>query len=249
MGKARVNKFLHLHGWKLGHVLTDAREKSLGNWITHFDIGISQIIEDLLLELKFPHVFISEETWNESQNFKTDSPVIILDPIDGTRGFKEGTQYFCLSLLAMEEGRGVFSWLWNFGTQEEVVTFTPSFEQHVQKQSLEVLHGLVSDSEWQNQLWNSAMESTDIKLVACGSIAYKLLLLAEGKCDFVASKRPKNLWDIAGGTHALSAKGFKLYCQNSEVLSLDRMLWPAPLLWCRPEYREKLNDLLFGINL
>lgn len=248
MGKARVNKFLQLENWKLGTVITNAQEKSREDWVTHFDITISQILEDLIAELSMPHVLISEETWKDGLVTNFDQPLVILDPIDGTNGFKKGTKYFCLSLSIMEQGQAVFSWLWNFGTQEEEVSSLElKLNSHILPQT--ILLGLVSDSEWKKQLWSSVAlknEATKITLEPCGSIAYKLLLLAQGKCHFVASKQPKNLWDIAGGTHAVTAKGFKLYCQNSEVLTLKKIHWDAPLLWCKPEDRNTLNSLLFG---
>jgi fructose-1,6-bisphosphatase/inositol monophosphatase family enzyme len=246
MCKARINKFLHLQKWALGHNIETAREKTKGDWVTFFDEEISNIIEKVMLELKLPHQLLSEENWNENSVFDYKNPIMILDPIDGTKGFKNGTHYFCLSLLAMEKGEPVYSWLWNFGTQEELNTFSPLPKTFDSSESPEKFKGLVSDSEWKRGLWLEASTAPGIDLQACGSIAYKLLLLANGKCHFVASKQPKNLWDIAGGIHTVAARGFKTYCQHQEVLTLDKMHWDAPLLWCKPEHFVLLRKKLFG---
>lgn len=249
LSKARVNKFLHLSGWQLGHIIQDATEKSKNDWVTIFDIQISQIIEELIHELKLPFKLLSEETWkNEAEegHFDLNQPLIVLDPIDGTDGFRKGTKYFCLSLAFMDQGELLSSWLWNFGTQEEIqLTDVLAKKELLLPVQNKPLLGFVSDSEWKKQLWQ--IESNQIELKAYGSIAYKLLLLAEGKCDFVASKQPKNLWDIAGGSHVLAAKGFKLYCDEKEVLKFNQMHWKAPLLWCLPQDAKMLHQTLFGI--
>ncbi len=152
LSKTQVNKFLHLSGWHLGFKIQDATEKSKGDWVTKFDLKISQIIEDVMNDLNMPHYLLSEETWQENHQIDFDRPLVILDPIDGTSGFRKGTKYFCLSLAIMEKGQFVSSWLWNFGTQEEAQS-----ENQIQAKSNNNIPmlGLVSDSEWKKQLWQS----------------------------------------------------------------------------------------------
>jgi myo-inositol-1(or 4)-monophosphatase len=246
LSKSEVNKFLHQFNWQLGHKIESASEKSKDDWVTHFDLQISSIVESTIAMLKMPHYLLSEETWHKNHQIDFNQPLIILDPIDGTNGFRLGTKYFCLSLAVMEKGKIVSSWLWNFGTQEEAQFEHLSVSQKILPQS--PIKGLVSDSEWRKKLWSEVSQNQSLELIPCGSIAYKLLLLSMGECHFVASKQPKNIWDIIAGTHILSAKGYKLYCENKEVVTFNKVHWPAPLLWCLPEDASNLSNALFGKN-
>lgn len=251
LSKTEINKFLHLSGWKFGDKILSAKEKSKGDWVTLFDLKISQIIEKVITDMHLPHYLLSEETWNQSQKIDFNQSLMILDPIDGTHGFINGTKYFALSLAIMEQGELISSWVWNFGTHEEMISeMSSAASRTLTFEQTKPLSGLVSESEWRKNLWQSLHDNVDLKekihLTPCGSIAYKLLLLAMGQCHFVASQRPKNIWDIAGGTQLLSAKGFKLYCNNTEVLKLDHLLWQAPLLWCLPKDKDFLSQILFS---
>lgn len=187
LSKTQVNKFLLLSKWSLGRLIHDAREKSKGDWVTHFDLKISEIIQQTMFDLQMPHYLLSEENWQEKDVIDFNQPLVILDPIDGTSGFRKGLKEFCLSLAVMENGQMVSSWLWNFGTDEEETS--ENVDTTAASATLPHL-GLVSDSEWKKLLWQSVTSNDShkekIKLQPCGSIAYKLLLLAKGKCDFVA---------------------------------------------------------------
>ena len=68
-----------------------------------------------------------------------------------------------------------------------------------------------------------------------GSIAFKLGKLSNGEARGVISLRPKNIWDIAGGTILASQSGYSFFEKNRKIECLDRLIFAPPLVWCREE--------------
>ena len=77
-----------------------------------------------------------------------------------------------------------------------------------------------------------------------GSIALKLGFLASGACEFVISKEPKSIWDIAAGTILCKQRGIKFYLGKVEQKSLDVKRLNFPLIWCREENLSHILSLL-----
>lgn len=249
LSKTKINNFLHDMKWTPGTIITNFKEKKPQDLVTEYDLSITNIIQEALNELNIPFQLISEENFLSLNALDLNAPIVILDPIDGTKGFVEGTNFFSLSLSFVKNGKPISSWVWNFGNQEEEIIFPHdgpkikcSNEISTNKSKLK---GLISDTEYNKNLWPN-LSYDSIVLEPCGSIAYKLLLLSQNKCDFVISKRPKNLWDIAGGSHLVMNKGLKFYEQNINIDLFNKMKFYSPLLWCREEDK---NNILKTLDL
>lgn len=209
----------------------DIQFKQDGSPVTELDLFLSSHVE-LIMKENFPHMtFYSEEKFDEWK-----FPLIALDPLDGTREYIEGRDEWALSLGLFEnenfEGEG---WVYNPKTGECFDHATPHF---VEKKSY---RGEVSRSEWKKGIFtNKSTEKFEVHPV--GSIAYKLGRLSSGKCDFVVSLFPKNIWDIAGGSLLCKEAGMKFYSQGKEVTSVQKLYQP-PLIWCRPELFSELSKI------
>lgn len=163
--------------------------------ITEFDLRVHRLFQDLA-DSNGIHL-LSEEGSHELKY-----PCFILDPLDGTKEFvKEIPEcvvsfaYFASSDI--KDPRN-FSWIYNPLTREELNSEELPNITHPRKRTL------VSRTEFEEGLF----KDEEVKVV--GSIAYKLMLLANGECDRVITKRPKNIWDIAAGTHLCSKQNFKI---------------------------------------
>lgn len=181
--------------------------------------------------------FYSEEDM-ESFSF----PMVILDPIDGTRELSQGLGECVLSLSIMQSPTEGYGWLFNPFTGFSIASndrfiIAPNF----QKMSLT---GLVSRSEHKKGVF-SDIHKEGINLVPRGSIAFKLGLLASGACDFVYSKSPKNIWDIAAGTFICRSRGLRMYQKGLEVVSMASERIDGELIWCRPEQLEYITSRLY----
>lgn len=216
----------------LRHPKAKIKYKDDGSPVTELDLALSAEIEKLMEE-HFPGVvFYSEEKFSEWR-----FPLLALDPLDGTREYIDGRDEWAISIGVFEndsfEGEG---WVYNPKTNE-------CFDHPVKKafRAKTKYRGEVSRSEWRKGLFVDKSNSR-FQVNEMGSIAYKLGRLAFDHCDFVISLRPKNIWDIAGGTILSQKAGMKFYSQGKEVTKVQQIYYP-PLIWCSEEIFKELSEL------
>jgi myo-inositol-1(or 4)-monophosphatase len=194
--------------------------------VTEVDQLISELIK---AETNPKDCFYSEEDFDH-----LTFPAVILDPIDGTIEFATGKPECALSYAYMKTPslKDGEAWIYNPFTGFEITT-EDEFTLPAAYQKEKPL-GLVSKSEWQKGFYKNINHKV-VNLSPRGSIAFKLGLLAAGACDFIVSKKNKNIWDIAAGSILLNRRGYSFYERGTKVDSLDKLEYLAPLLWCRDE--------------
>ncbi len=207
--------------------------KNDGTMVTDLDLSLSKLIEDLAAA-HYPGVnYYSEENYSQWK-----FPKIVVDPLDGTREYMIGRDEWAVSIAYFQnedfEGDG---FIYN-PKRKEVFTADLS---HTEFSPKEKYKGEVSRSEWEKGLYHK-IDSKKFSLHPMGSIAYKLGRLSAGKIDFVVSLRPKNIWDIAGGTLLCKKAGFKFYSEGKEVTKV-KPHYEAPLIWCHPSLFSELSAL------
>lgn len=206
--------------------------KNDGSPVTDLDNTLSELIEKKCSKL-YPHLtYYSEEKFSV-WNF----PMLIVDPIDGTKEFIANVPEWTVSIACISNENWLGDgWIYN-PTTKKAYNITSI-------QSLKVKDaycGEVSNSEWKKGLFTN--KSTEkFKLRPMGSIAYKLGRLSAGECDFVVSLAPKNIWDIAAGVVLCNKAGYKFYSEGKEVTEVKQKYFP-PLIWCH----ESIKDELFKI--
>ena len=206
------------------------KTKQDGTPVTELDLALSQLME-VITEKHFSDCcFYSEENFGE-----WEFPLLALDPLDGTREYIAGRPEWALSVGIFEsenfEGEG---WITNPVTKE--IFSSKTVKRFVAKEKLK---GEASRSEFGQGLYDN-IHSENIEIIPRGSIAYKLGKLSSGELDFVVSLRPKNIWDIAGGSLLCKAAGLEFYSQGKIVTKVEKIYEP-PLLWCHPSVFEKLS--------
>lgn len=206
--------------------------KEDGSPVTKLDLALSSHVESLM-EQKFPETtFYSEEKFSEWK-----FPLLALDPLDGTKEYIEKRPEWAMSIGIFTnekfEGEG---WVYNPVTSE---SFCEAHKIPFVKK--ENYRGEVSRSEWKEGLFTNKT-SENFTLVPVGSIAYKLGRVAAGKSDYVVSLRPKNIWDIAGGSLLCKSAGIKFYSQGVEVTEVKKLYLP-PLIWCHEELFSELSKI------
>ncbi len=197
--------------------------------VTDLDLLLSQEVKSFIAK-KNLH-FLSEEEDEKLLQY----PLVILDPIDGTKEFVRGNPEYALSLAFMQSARlnHCDNWGW---------IFNPVFSKFkVPSREKGKLLGFVSRSEWEDGLYSN-FKSNVIKLCPVGSIAFKLDLLAKNYCDFVITLKGKNIWDIAGGTVECQKKEIKLFHKKKELESFDSIRYTSPMTWCREDHFKTIAD-------
>ncbi|MCK5883665.1 MAG: hypothetical protein KAG61_08255 [Bacteriovoracaceae bacterium] len=207
------------------------RLKDDNSVVTDIDYFVSQLVKVECTAMGLN--FFSEEDHGE-----LSFPALVLDPIDGTKELVKGIPECTLSLAIMESKKiEGFGWIYNPFTGFEIST-TDKFVPPICRRERTPL-GFVSQSEWDDGLYRSDCTETGFSIAPKGSMAHKLFLMAVGGCDFIVSRRPKSLWDIAAGMLILERQGVEFYIGNKRITELDQKLFEGgPLIWTRPECRE-----------
>ncbi len=204
--------------------------------VTEVDVFVSDLIKSHITDKSICY-------YSEEDHDRLDFPAIILDPIDGTIEFAQGIPECALSFASMptENIKDGEAWIYNPFTGFEITTDIP-FVSTTQKFPGKML-GLVSRSEWQKGLYDN-YDQTNLIIGPRGSVANKLGLLAAGACDFVVSKKPKSIWDIAAGTILCEKRGFSFYENGQKVDKLTKERFQSPMIWCQEKDYIKLSSTL-----
>ncbi len=178
--------------------------------------------------------------YSEEEHSQLAFPAVVVDPIDGTK-----------ELVALR-GECAVSVAWMPSSQLSSgygLIFNPftgftisSDDQPCWKDTPNsgVLLGLVSRTEWESELF----KNSSLNLQPRGSIAFKLGLLSAGACDYVVSKKPKNIWDIAAGTILAHQRGYEFWSAGAKITRLESEVYHPPLLWAKPEVATSLLERL-----
>lgn len=219
--------------------ITRKEDRSIVTEVDHF---VSDLIKQKTTQRSDLDICYFSEEDKKSLYF----PAVVVDPIDGTNQLARGESDCCISLALMQSPRlddeSNKAWIYNPFTGFQMYSGQPV----VAARALEKgpLLGLISKSDYYKGIFDDVKTPSDTVLFPKGSIALKLAFLAGGFCDFVVSRTPKYIWDVAAGSLLLKERGYKTYTQKGELLSLDVEKLDGPLLWCREEYFEKLSVLL-----
>lgn len=222
----------------------DVSQKKDGTIVTEIDQKISALVKDKL-RFRDPDGAVQFYCEEFEERGDLQFPALVLDPIDGTRELAKGLEECCLSLAHLESSRidhlEGFAWLYNPFTGFELSSEAVFFEQKAREKATYL--GLVSRSEYEAGLFSQLEATDDVQIIPRGSIAFKLGLLASGACDFVISRRPKNIWDIAAGTILCRQRNIYLYSKNGQINNWSDLYCETPLLWCHPSLQARLRSL------
>jgi myo-inositol-1(or 4)-monophosphatase len=234
--KVEICHFIDENLNKSGHL--EISEKSDKSLVTNVDIFISNLIKEKVIG-KYPFLnFYSEE---DMENF--DFPMIILDPIDGTKelasGVGECVVSFGVYFSPNFDDKRNFSWIFNPFNGFSISSLDP----YITSKRIfgEKLLAYISRTEASKGLFKA---DETFQYHAVGSIAYKLGLLAAGSCDFVISRRPKNIWDIMAGSHICHLRGMRMTSKNDVITSISTKLLQDTLMWYPLEIEEKVKKLV-----
>lgn len=157
--------------------------------------------------------WLSEESRDDPSRLECRR-VWVVDPIDGTREFVEGIPEWCISIGLIEDGLPVAGGIFNPATDELVlgslddgVTYNGS-PAKVTEPELDgpPITVLASRSETKRGEWERFQDGRfDVR--PCGSVAYKMALVAAGRVDATWTLVGKSEWDVVGGTALVRAAG------------------------------------------
>ncbi len=156
--------------------------------------------------------WLSEESVDDPLRLRCHR-VWVVDPIDGTREFIEGIPEWCVSIGLLEGGVPVAGGIYNPATEEMVVgsladgvTLNGSSVTVTRPDTDDRVSVLASRSEIRRGEWER-FQNGRFDVRPCGSVAYKMALVAAGLADATWTLVGKSEWDVAGGTALVRAAG------------------------------------------
>ena len=166
--------------------------------VTEADLAVNRLLEDRLRGARPAYGWISEESPPEETG---DDAVFIVDPIDGTRAFIDGTTTFSHALAIVRDGVPVAAVVY-LPAQDKLYSAVAG--QGARRNGEPIRSSAASSvllatrKTMSPDLWPGGVPGT--KLSFRPSLAYRMCLVAEGRADAMVTFRPAWEWDIAAGT-------------------------------------------------
>lgn len=194
----------------------DVETKGDNTPLTTADLAANSILRESLTAIDPEAGWLSEENEDDPVRRMNHNRVWIVDPIDGTREFVDGTGEYSISAglaiggeadlggvalprenLIVLGARGIGLQIWRYDADGifEAVPGNPGDSNKVT--DLKHARILVSKSEMKRGAYSTIVD--ELQLIPAGSIARKMALVAIGRADLVISLYPKSEWDICGG--------------------------------------------------
>jgi myo-inositol-1(or 4)-monophosphatase len=186
------------------------RKEVTGDPVTAADHAANVVLREILP--RTGEGWLSEESADDPSRLGKER-VWVVDPIDGTREFIEGIPEWCVSIGLVERGSPVAGGIFNPATDEMVVgsvetgvTFNGAAARVTAPGGGDKITVLASRSEMRRGEWDAVRDPL-LEVQACGSVAYKLGLVAAGRADATWTLVPKSEWDVAAGAALVRGAG------------------------------------------
>jgi len=186
------------------------RKAERGDPVTEADLAVDRALRDLLP--RPGDGWLSEETADDASRLHC-ARVWVVDPLDGTREFVSSIPEWAVSIGLVENGEPIAGGIYNPATEQMVVGAIGSGvwlngERAAVRDTASIEGALVlaSRSEVKRGEW-ARFQDRGFEVLATGSVAYKLGMVAAGLCDATWTLVPKSEWDVAAGVALVRAAG------------------------------------------
>lgn len=179
--------------------------------VTEADIAVNEVLEKVLRGARPGYGWLSEETEDDARRLDA-ARVFIVDPIDGTRSFIEGSGTWAHSLAVVEDGVAIAGVVY-LPMRDKLYAAAAGQGATLNGAALKVsgrtrLTGaavLAARPGYAPQHWRGAVP--EVKRIYRPSLAYRLSVVAEGRADAMFTLRPTWEWDVAAGCAILCEAG------------------------------------------
>lgn len=193
--------------------------------VTAADLAVNAMLESFLLSARPDYGWLSEETEDNPARLKTRRQFII-DPIDGTRAFIDGSKDWAHSLAIVENGRPIVAAVhlpmhdMMFAAAIDKGATLNGRPVQVSNTALDGATILGSKPNFDAQFWKDG-QLPAIKRAFRSSLAFRLCLVAQGSFDGMLTFRPSWEWDIAAGALIAQEAGATITDQHGTALRFN----------------------------
>lgn len=172
--------------------------------VTEADLAVDAMLQNRLLTARPNYGWLSEETEDNTARLK-QRDVFIVDPIDGTRAFIEGSKTWAHSLAIARDGQVVAAVVY-LPLRDKMYTARLGGSAFLNGKPIQQSkHSTVAGAKvlsakvnFEPKYWANGVP--DIERHFRSSLAYRLASVADGRFDAMLTFRDTWEWDVAAGT-------------------------------------------------
>ncbi|MEM8787297.1 MAG: 3'(2'),5'-bisphosphate nucleotidase CysQ [Pseudomonadota bacterium] len=209
--------------------------------VTEADLAVNAMLEDRLRTARPDYGWLSEESPNSTTGA---GPSFVIDPIDGTRAFIEGTTAFAHALAVVRDGRPTAAVVY-LPAQDRLFAATAGGGATLNaapiavaaREGLRDAAVLATKPALRPDHWPGGVPA--VARVYRPSLAYRICLVAQGRFDAMITLRDTWEWDIAAAALIAGEAGATVTDRNGRPLRLDgaRALHPGCFVAPAPIHR------------
>lgn len=210
------------------------QEKADGSAVSELDLSLHEHLRAGLKRMMPAMKYISEEDPKLAELAQPWQKFWLVDPLDGTRNFLEGSDEFCINIAYMQDNQpslGVVI----APALNKIYYGGPGYGAFCNGEPMQArpvsrhLRALVSYTDNADGDWLPALQAAgyDVEQVPSGS-ALKLCLLAEGEADLYPRMSALMEWDLAAPLAILRAVGGDIRHLDGSALQFNKAGWRCP---------------------
>ncbi|EDM70004.1 inositol monophosphatase family protein [Roseobacter sp. AzwK-3b] len=217
--------------------------------VTEADMAVNALLEERLRAARPGYGWLSEETEDDSARLSAER-VFIVDPIDGTRSFIEGSGTWAHAIAVAERGRVTAAVVYlpargkmYVAAEGQGASLNDMPIRVTARNDLTGATLLAAKPNYAPEHWPGGVP--DVKRAYRPSLAYRLSLVAEGRYDAMLTLRPSWEWDIAAGELILREAGART--SDREALPLrfnNRVPQVNGVVAANPRLHEAIAEAL-----
>lgn len=186
--------------------------KSGNSPVSQADMEVNEFLHQQLRSARPDYGWLSEET--DDNNDRLDQrKVFVVDPIDGTRGFINGSDRWCIAIAVVEEGRPNSAILECPALEESysAVAGRPTMlnGELLKLPEVEQIRHLTGSQKILDVVTSSTSLDFEVSSYV-PSLAYRIAMVAAGKIDLAIARSGALDWDLAAADLVLTSAGGQL---------------------------------------
>ena len=181
--------------------------------VTEADLAVNDHLARTLGQARPDYGWLSEETEDDTARLGTARQFII-DPIDGTRAFIDGSRSWAHALAVVENNRPIAAVVYLpardmlFAADDKgAATLNGAPIAVSDRQDMSGATVLSNKASFADTHWLAGRPPQGLERDFRSSLAYRLCLVAQGRFDAMMTLRPTWEWDVAAGALIIERAG------------------------------------------
>jgi myo-inositol-1(or 4)-monophosphatase len=195
--------------------------------VTEADLAVNEHMAHALGSAQPDYGWLSEETEDDTSRLNTKRQFVV-DPIDGTRAFIEGSKNWAHALAVVEDGQPISAVVYLpvkdlLFAASEGGGATLNGKPIAISDTSDLSGGTVlsNKASFADQKWADGTPPKGLERHFRSSLAYRLCLVAQGRFDAMMTLRPSWEWDIVAGALIIAQAGGMVTDQTGSALQFN----------------------------